>query len=331
MRLNETEGFSLESRRPLRAKLIFNPVSGKPGESPVQLAEILTHLQAWEIQPEVYMVQPRSRLEMVARDAIQRGMDMIIVSGGDGTVDNVIGALVGQDVILGILPTGTQNNTARSLGIPVRDLSKAVALLRRGRKLKVDVGLARCRRVGRWFLESATVGLLSALYPAADDIQHGDIGKIGDLLATLISSQPAELTLKLDGSQEEIHTKGHMVMVSNMPTIGAQFQVSPDISYKDNKLDVFVYANLNKIDLLGYAVQASTGIPEDPRIQHFRVKSVAIRTDPKMPVMADGVLLGEGPLNASLRRQAITIMAGPGAQASLIARSELKPEASGHE
>src|ERR1051325_11307530 len=93
------------SRRPLRAKLIFNAGSGKPEESPQQLASILSEMQNHQILPEVYTVRPDSQLETVVRNAIKTGIKLIVVAGGDGTIDSVMGAMVGSDATLGIIPT----------------------------------------------------------------------------------------------------------------------------------------------------------------------------------------------------------------------------------
>jgi len=77
-------------------------------------------------------------------------------------------------------------------------------------------------------------------------------------------------------------------------------------------LDVSFYADLSKLDLIGYILNApGTDTPEDPRIQHFRVRSIVINTDPPMPVMADGIALGEGSVRIEVRQHALRIMAGP--------------------
>jgi YegS/Rv2252/BmrU family lipid kinase len=311
-------GRSLDTvRRSIKAKVIFNPASGRPDLSPAQLMELMTRLQAWRIVPEVTLVHPKSNLAAVAGDAIRRGIRLIIACGGDGTVDSVMGALVGTPATLGIIPTGTRNNVALSLGIPRNNVAEAVSLLRRGRRLRVDVGIAQSGRSFRYFLEAGTVGLISALYPAADDIQHGNLARIGDLLATLVAMPAAEIKLNLDGGREKIETQGHIVLVANMPYFGANFQVVPDISFTDGLLDVLVYSNLTKLELIGYAVQIAGGGAGDPRIRHYRVKSMVVRTVPQMPLMADGYFLGEGALKVSVRRHGLAVMAGAGALANL--------------
>jgi diacylglycerol kinase (ATP) len=319
---NISETLSSDALKPIQASLIFNPSAGWHISTPDLLQMIVLEMQSIKIVPEVFVAQPGIDLEEVARDAIRRGISTIIVSGGDGTIDSVMRALVATPAVLGIIPSGTQNNTARSLGIPLDDLSQAVRILRFGRKLKVDVGLAHCNNQRQWFLETASVGLMSALYPAADGIQHGELGKIGDFLATLIRSKPARMHMILDHGHQEFDTLAHLVLVSNMPYIGKQFQPASDISFDDSLLDLFVYANLNKLELIEYAVEATSRIHEDPRILHFRVSNAMIESDPKMPVMVDGMILGEDTLHVSRQRQALSVMAGEAASSNLIARSE---------
>ena len=100
--------------------------------------------------------------------------------------------------------------------------------------------------------------------------------------------------LVLDNKQE-IHTQGHLALISNMPYVGLHFQAQHAVSFDDGLLDVMLFTDLSKLELLGYAAQKVVGgAPEDPRIQHFQVRRVDIDTHPAMPVMADGLELGAG-------------------------------------
>jgi diacylglycerol kinase (ATP) len=304
---------------PLHTKLIFNPIAGAPGETPLQLVEVINELQTWNILPEVYLIKPDNDLEEVLQDALQRGLGMFVVCGGDGTIDSVAVELAGSQATLGIIPTGTQNNVALSLGIP-KDIHEAAALLRTGQRIRVDLGLASCGGNERPFLEICSVGLLSSLYPPADDIQHGKFARIGDLLAALVSSQPAEMHLVL-GEHREINTRGHMLLAANMPYIGPHFRIAPEGVFNDGLLDVVVFTGLSKLDLLSDALQIAEGRLEDPRVQSYRVDKVEIHTDPPMPVLADGVSLGEGPLRIAVRRHSLSVMAGA-AESNAASQSE---------
>jgi diacylglycerol kinase (ATP) len=293
--------------RNVRAKLIFNPGSGVIGASPIQLMDVIRELQAWKFVPEAYLVEPGCDLPSVVQEGLDQGIRLFVVCGGDGTISTVAQTLTGTHATLGIIPTGTRNNVAHSLGIPA-DISAAIALLRMGKQIKIDIGLASRDNISTPFLEVCSVGLVSTLFSAADDIQHGNLSRVGDFFSTLASSPPAEIRLLLDG-KTEIHNLGHEVLVTNMPFIGPHYQVGAVNSFQDGLLDVLFFADLSKLDLLNYVIQgAGTGKLEDPRIQHFHVRKVDIHTTPSMPVMADGIGLGEGHVRIRVRRHALSVM-----------------------
>lgn len=306
-----------KDRKALKAKLIFNPSAGNPTESGVQLVELLRQLQAQEIQVEIFLVAPEHRLDAIARTAARAGAKMVIVSGGDGTIENVARGLVGSRTTLGIIPTGTRNNLARSFGIPTDNIADAVALLRKGRRLKIDVGQVRHRKANRSFLEAGAIGLVSALFPSADDVQHGDLGKMAEFISTFVSAVPSEIRLRLNRQRKEIVTQGHMVIVANTPFMGVNYQIAPDILFNDRQLDVFVYADLSKRDLIAQAIRSNTDAP-DARIQRFRAKKITITTKPAMPVMADGVFLGDGNVVVTLHPHRLRVMAGPAVAAVIV-------------
>lgn len=298
-----------KNRRLLKAKLIFNPIAGAARTSPVEIVDVIHEMQNWKMIPEAYLVEPGCDLPRVVKDALAQGIRLFVVCGGDGTISAVARILAGTPATLGIIPIGTQNNTALSLGIP-DNVSEAIAILRTGKRIKVDMGTALCGDVQTPFLEVCSVGLISSLFPSADDIQHGNLVRVGDFLATLAATPPAEIHLLLDGKRE-IHNLGHVVLVSNMPYIGIHYQVGSTTSFNDGLLDVLFFADLSKLDLLGYVFQGvGTGKLEDARIQHFHVRRVDIDTHPAMPVMADGSGLGDGRVRIEVRRRALGVMVG---------------------
>ena len=308
-------------KRRLRVKLIFNPGAGAARPSPIELVEVIREMQAWNLVPEAFVVEPGCDLPAEVRNALAQGIRLFVVCGGDGTISSVANILAGTRATLGIIPSGTQNNTALSLNIPA-NFPDAIALLRTGRKVKVDVGMATCGDTRTNFLEVCSVGLISMLFPSADDIQHGNLARVGDFLATLAASPPAEIHLLLENKQE-IHNLGHVVLVSNMPYIGFHYQLGTPDSFNDGLLDVLFFADLSKLDLLGYVFQGiGEGKPEDARIQHFHVRRVDIETHPAMPVMVDGTPIGEGLVRIQVRRKALAVMVGPPPQDTLVVEGE---------
>jgi diacylglycerol kinase (ATP) len=290
-----------------RVKLIFNPDSGANSESPVQLMDVIKEMQAWKFIPEAYLIKPDGDLPGTILNAMTQGIRLFVVCGGDGTVSSVARELSGKNATLGIIPTGTRNNIASSLGIPA-DIPAAIALLRTGRRVKVDAGTVACGGAVTLFLEVCSVGLVSALFPSGDDIQHGKLLRVGNFLATLITSPPARISLTLDDGQE-LHKFGRVLLISNMPYIIRHYKVGSGTSYRDGLLDVLFYDGLSKLDLMGHVLKGSgTDTQEDPRIQHFRFRRADIDTDPAMPVMADGRPLGEGRVHIEVQKNALAVM-----------------------
>jgi diacylglycerol kinase family enzyme len=291
----------------MRAKLIFNPSAGANRPAPIKIVDVIHEMQTCKLVPEAYLVEPGCDLPGVVKDALAQGFRMFVVCGGDGTISAVARTLAGTRATLGVIPTGTQNNTALSLGIPL-DISASIAILRSGKRIKVDVGMATCGKITTPFLEFCSVGLISTLFQSADDIQHGDLAQIGDFLKSMAASPPSEIHLVLD-NKKEIHDLGHVLMVSNMPYIGLHYQVGTKASFKDGLLDVLFFGDLSKLDLLGYVFQGvGKGKPVDKRIRRYHVRKVDIDTLPAMPVMADGSALGEGLVHIEVRRHGLTVM-----------------------
>ncbi len=300
--------FSYKRRR--RVKLIFNPGSGTVGDSPSQLLDVIEKMQAWYFMPEVHLLKPDCDLHELVQDGIKQGISMFVACGGDGTVSAVARALTGiSSVTMGIIPIGTQNNIALSLGIPAK-IPDAIALLRKGRRVKVDSGTVLCNQRSMAFFEICSVGLISAIFPSADDIQHGKVNRIGDFLSTLVSVPPSQISLVLDESKT-VRRQGHVVLISNTPYFGRHYKVGLDASFKDGLLDVLIFSDISKLNLLGYALKGNDiHVPEDPRIEHFMVRKAIIETIPAMPVMADGISLGEGGVCIEVCRRCLAVMTG---------------------
>nr|WP_319488799.1 diacylglycerol kinase family protein [uncultured Caproiciproducens sp.] len=302
----DKEIYFTEKRR-RRVKLIFNPVSGSTNASPVQLMDIISMLQQWKFMPEVYLTEPDSDFSQMVKDTMSQGINMFVVCGGDGTISSVAKAITGLPATLGIIPTGTQNNIALSLNIP-RDIPSAISILRSGERTKIDVGQIDCAKGQSSFLEICSVGLMSSLFSAGDDIQHGHLERVGDFLATLVSLTPSKMKLVLD-EKRDIVRMGHLVLISNMPYVGRHYQVGGATAYKDGLLDVLIFSNLSKLNLLGRAFKGTNMSElEDSGIEHFHVQKVDIETTPAMQLMADGVALGEGTIHVESKRRALAVM-----------------------
>ena len=298
-------------KRSLHAKLIFNPNAGAADEATKKFMEISEALQATDIQTEPYLIEPNCDLPKVIQEAIGQGIRLFIACGGDGTVSSIAKELIGTNAILGIIPTGTQNNIAYSLGIST-DIASSVAIIANGQHKKIDVCNCTCNNQITHCIEVCSVGLFSSLFPSADDILHGDITQIGDFIATITTTPPSKIQILLD-NEIEFNFTGHVVLISNMPYIFRHFQVGSKDSFEDGLIDVLFFADQSKFELMRHAIKSpGTDFERDPRIQHYRARSITIDTVPPMPIMADGVKIGEGSAKIDIRKRALSVLVPAG-------------------
>lgn len=178
--------------------------------------------------------------------------------------------------------------------------------------------LAACGGCERWFFELFTAGLLTDVFEDAEALQKGNWGVLGDLAAKFVGASPSTLHLAVaddEGEPMAIEAEGHAVLAMNTPYLGANFQVADDIQYDDGCLDVFLYAGLNKLQLLAQGLAIATDGAPDPRIRRLRARRLTLRADPPVPVLVDGVNLGEGPASLQVYHAALKVIGGQAPQA----------------
>jgi diacylglycerol kinase (ATP) len=290
----------------IQAKLIANPGAGKPEETPRQLEQAARFLQGHGIEVNVALAKPKEEATPLAKQAVKDGYDMVIAMGGDGTLEAVLRGMVGRKTPMGIIPTGTQNNIAKSLGIPT-DLEEACMLIASKHIRKIDVGRVKVKNGKKlFFFELTAIGLVAALYPEANKLQEGKLSKLKDVALTLIHQEPdPEVLLTLD-DESKVKIKTMLVVVSNAPMFGANFLVAPDASVTDGLLDISVYPDFSKTELLAYYAQIrAEGFSANEKVQRYRASKIEIKTNPKMDVMADGVMLGKGKVEIKSKPSAV--------------------------
>ncbi len=290
-------------------QIVFNPSSGGLAGSGDQLLALVSSLQDLGFAFQLFIVNSASNLPVAIQQAISQGIRTFVVCGGDGTVDSVASLLIDQNATIAVIPTGTQNNIATSLGIPL-DIPGACNLLRSGMPKQVDMGKVIQNEHYQYFLEACSVGLFSALFPAADDIQHGNIPRLAELLATLVTFPLAQVKILING-ETAIHTQSHAVLVTNMPMIGPHFTIPSASPIDDRKLDVVVFNDLTRMDLASYAALTSGTLPDQKTIIHHHAHSIHIEAQPAMPVLVDGFSFGQTPIEISVHRAAVTLLIPP--------------------
>jgi diacylglycerol kinase (ATP) len=268
--------------------IIHNPRSGSSrGARSVGLARDLARKSGWNVT-----VRPTERMghatELV-REALAAGATRIALAGGDGTVHEAVAGLDGSAVPLGILPTGTGNDFARSLKLP-RDVRACVHVLVHGRTHAVDLW----RWNGHVFVNVAGVGLDAAVAELVNRKLRRLRGTIAYLVGVgmaLPHFRPVSLSLAGDGW--EWLGRAMLAAVANAQFYGGGMRIAPEASMDDGQLDVVVVGAVGRFELLAQMPRVFRGTHlRHPAVRTFRTSRLEVRSGPEQPVTLDGELGG---------------------------------------
>ena len=238
----------------IRATLIYNPTAGQhgpakgktagqhgpaegKGEIDPRITAALSQFRAdgWQVGTE--QTTGPGAATTLAREAVARGDDVLVVAGGDGTVNEAVQGLVGSATALAVIPLGTVNLWAYELGLPSQAAAAARALIA-GTRRAVDVG----RAGDRYFLLMAGLGFDAAVTGAVDLTLKHSVGRLAYALAAARLApgyRGAAVTMRLD--DETVRCRALMIVAGNTRHYAGDFQLTPHALVDDGLLDVVVF------------------------------------------------------------------------------------------
>ena len=252
----------------------------------------------------------------LAAAAVQAGVRRVIVVGGDGTVSEVAAALVGTSVVLAIVPAGTGNDFAFTLGVPPRaDAAAHLALAGSARVVDVgmveraapDGGCATFVNVAGCGFDAEVVRCIGRMRAAGG----GSLAYLSAVLRTLARAKPIALTLVLDNTLR-LRRRAVGVAVANGSHYGGGLHIAPRASVDDGWFDVCVVGDVGAAGLLGLLPFLYAGMHgRYPRVEFFRCRAVDIEsaTGGGVGCQADGELVGELPVTFRVEPRALRVAA----------------------
>lgn len=270
----------------------------------------IVRAQGWDAT--VSITERAGHATDVAREAAAQLVDVVVASGGDGTINEVINGLAGTDTALAVLPGGTANVWAKEAGIP-KDAATAMRLVLNGERRRVDLGVAN----GRYFLLMAGVGLDAAIIPRVRPGWKRRIGAGAYVVAgisTAIGTRPWKVRLTLDG--EAVETPLYWMLAGNARNYGGLMNLTHRARMDDGLLDV-VLMRKGGLHLIVDGALALLGRHErSSNILYRRAKTIDIEpTD--VPVQLDGDRCGETPLQIRVAPGALTVIVPRGRKSAL--------------
>src|SRR6266480_4779130 len=222
----------------MRVTLMHNPKAGDAEHGEKQLMTALAKAG--------HHATYQSTKKSDYKKALKKPTDLVLAAGGDGTVGKIGRRLIDSGIPLGVLPLGTANNLARSLGF-IASSKEIIGRLEDGKKLTFDVGLARGPGGKRYFFESVGGGLLADYVSAAKKAKktkrlssEQEMTRHVSLLRRMLHEYPAR-KWKIDIDGEDVSDRYILWEAMNIRSIGPALYLASQAATRDGQLD-FVFA-----------------------------------------------------------------------------------------
>jgi YegS/Rv2252/BmrU family lipid kinase len=303
-----------------RALLIVNPASRR-GEW--LLEDALAAFRVAGAKVDFFQTEQVGHGGEIAAELSGR-YDATFTLGGDGTADEVIGALVGSNARVGVLPGGTGNLLARTLGIPL-SIRRAVRALLAGHEYRCDLGRIDS---GRYFVFSLGIGAdarMMAETSSALKRVFGVLAYAGSATRVSLFRKTFDVVLHVD--DERIEANATMAMVANFGSVLSDLlHLGPGIVSNDGVLNVCILSPQTMEDAARvFWKMVTKDFSGDPCMIFRRGRRVRIESSPVARVQADGELLGETPVSVEVHPLAATLLVPE----SFRQRSDSEPKSEG--
>ncbi|MFK4807596.1 diacylglycerol kinase [Microbacterium sp. ZW CA_36] len=301
----------------MKVALLVNPAA-RAGAHTGAATQAAERLRTHGVQTSILSGGSAAESSALLRAAIQVGVDAIAVAGGDGTVNLAIQEVAGTGIPLGIVPSGSGNDFAATLGLRELDVAAAADAIAGGRTRRID--LARVTRDDgstRYFGSVLASGFDSKVNDRANAMRWprgGSRYNIAILVEFLtLAGIPYEVELELaDGTR--VQQRGDLVMatVGNGRTYGGGIPICPDADPADGLLDLVLVRPAGRLRLLRLLPRVYRGTHGTvPEVSIRRVRSVRL-SSPGVTAYADGDPIGALPLTVDVAPGALMIFTPAG-------------------
>jgi len=270
-----------------RARIIYNPTSGREAFKK-HLPDVLQKFEQAGYETSCHATTCEGDAIEAARKAAERGFDLIVAAGGDGTINEVVNGIAGLEnrPKLAVIPVGTTNDFARAIGIPLNNVLQAVETILTGEPKKIDIGQVN----GQYFINIAGGGRLTELtyeVPSKLKTMVGQLAYYLKGMEMLPSIRPAEVKIEYDGKLFEGEIMLFLVSLTN--SVGGFEKLAPDSSLNDGMFDLLILKKANLAEFIRIATLALRGDHiNDEHIIYTKANRVKVVNQDKMQLNLDG-------------------------------------------
>ncbi len=299
----------------MRALLIMNPAAARTEAVAAQAVVRTLRQGGWNV--ELQATGGPGDARRFAEEARSERLDVVCVFGGDGTTMQAAAALVGTEVLLGVIPGGTGNLLAGNLRMPTHPV-RAARLLLRARPRALDLGRMERDDGTHYFAVACGCGYdarVMAETRAQDKRRWGFAAYVATTLRLMPELRSAEHLITVDGVEYE--ARGALVLVANCGEIIPPYvKLGRGITPYDGVLDVVVVRADSFSESLAAVWEllherGGTGRPGNGYVGYARGTEVTVTTTPARPVQLDGEPGGETPFTAAVVPRAVQVLTPP--------------------
>jgi YegS/Rv2252/BmrU family lipid kinase len=293
-----------------KAVLISNPNAGRGGKLRArEVAHFREILKGRGVEVELFNTSgPNDAARLAARVA-NEGVRDVIVSGGDGTINEALQGLVGTDARMGVWPRGTANVLARELKLPF-DAESAAETIARGRSKAVHIGRAIAEATGeeRYFFLMAGVGLDASIVSRVRPRLKRRVGEAAfwySGLWHLARWQPVPFNVEVDGQT----LRATFAAIGNAAHYGGNLAITPRAHLEEPEFELCIVdskSRLHFLYLLSHAIRPA-GVPKKIRGVQF-IRTTRARVTGDVQVQIDGELTGQLPMTFEIAPSSIEII-----------------------
>ncbi len=291
----------------MRTKFIINPDSSR-GKVKKKIEQIKKYIKELNIDSSIDFTQKSKHAKELAKRAVTENFEIVVAVGGDGTVHEVINGIYGTNSSLGIIPIGAGNDLSTCLGIPQKDIKKAIEIINIRKTKKIDLGKIN----GEYFAGVAGTGFDTMVVDFA--FKHRNLLKLlGSLFYIYgvynVLIRFKHIFFKLITKDNTIEKKAMTIAVGNSWMYGGGMKVVPDAKLDDGLFDVCIVEEISKLEFLKVFPRVFSGTHiTHPAVKIFRTDFLRIESNKKISVQADGEIIKSLPANFELIPKALSVI-----------------------
>ena len=272
----------------MKIAFIVNPHSGT-GRKEDLSGLIRSGLDPGFGTPEIVFTTSRGHATELAKDFVEKGYQIVVAVGGDGTVNEVAHSLIHTDTSLGIIPIGSGNGLARHLGIPM-SIRKAIQMLNHSEAIYMDYGLVNERP---FFCTCGTGFDAYVSTEFAKGKRRGIMSYIEKIITGYFSYKSQNYHLLGEGI--DLKAKAFVLTFANASQWGNNAYIAPQASVQDGQIDISIMSNFPVIAIPTLALNLfAKNINKDLFMTTLRAKSIVLMREESGPFHYDGEPYEEG-------------------------------------